>query len=151
MTSDPSAETGTEMVVIDEITMNLARSLDIEFADPEAATLRIAMRTARALTVEELLAADDDRGWKSHLGEKFTIRHVDWMRSSFRGGFGFFAVVDAVNADGEPCILTCGATQVVIQLARLMQKGWNKDYPVKLVQNKNATADGYYPLRLIKA
>lgn len=129
----------------------LRAQLDITLSDPADMAIVIAARQANANSAAELFSDNGNAGWENHVGTPFYVRRVYWLESSFEDGIGFYAIVEAVNADtGEQVTLTTGSTGVCIQLAKALQMGW-LDEPVKLKVADRPTADGYYPQRLVQA
>jgi hypothetical protein len=151
MTGTDENGVSRELVPLDARAVGMVDTLGIRFTDPQEFSWLIAERLAAATSLDELLDGAGTVGWRDRPNEPFVIRGVRWVRSSFHGGPGFFAIVDAVDSNGEPCVLTSGAVSVIIQLARGMQQGWWDDVPVKLLRSDTPTADGYFPLRLAKA
>ena len=88
---------------------------------------------------------------RDHIGEKFYVRHVDFMPSA-QQGTAFYAVISGMTPTGDPVVFTTGATSVVIQLARGMAIGAFKDRPVMAKwSTKEPTPDGNRPYRLVQA
>ena len=144
------AKDSTELTVPARGT-ELMHQLNIRLADPQDLAFVIAERLALAQTPDELFSENGSNGWEDRQGEPFMVRRVYWLPSSFEGGTGFFAVVEATQADtGEVTVLTTGSTGVCIQLAKAEQMGWLTE-PVKLKRNEQPTSNGYYPHRLVKA
>lgn len=126
----------------------ILRQLDIRIGNPEDAGIRIAMALAEAGTIDDLLAEGSASGWEAQEGRSFLIRSAEYAPSTQPGGLGFFAIVTVVDADtGEQLVLTTGATNPVIQVAKMLSKGWT-DVPVKLVVSKAASGNTVH--RLVK-
>ena len=122
--------------------------LGIKLSDPAEAGLRIAVGLADAASADALLAEGDANGWEGQEGRSFLVRSADFLPSTKPGALGIYAVVQVVDVDtNEPMTLTTGATNVVIQVAKMLQKGWT-DVPVAL--SIKPTADGNTVHRLRK-
>lgn len=129
----------------------LIEHLGITLTDPEEITWRIAEQTALASTPEELFGGGGALGLREHLGEKFYVRHVDFMPGQ-KGKGAFYAVITAMTPDGEARVYTTGATSVVIQLARGVQLDAFKDRAVYADWSTDApNADGNRPYKLFQA
>lgn len=129
----------------------LMANLGIRLADPETVALKIASRLALAQSPEELFSENGANGWSNYLDIPVYVKAVDWMPSDVGEGAGFYAVVEARNAEtDEPLVLTTGATSALIQLARGMAEGWF-DKPVRMKRADRPTSEGYYPQRLVRA
>lgn len=123
----------------------LMEQLDIRFSDPQELAVKIAHRLALAATPEELFDTGGTFGWKEQAGTPFLVKRVYWLPSRHQEGLGFYALVEAVNVDtGEPAVLTTGASNVCVQLARAEREGW-LDRPLKLEVNPEPTGAGFYP------
>ena len=106
--------------------------LGIILSDPEEAGTRIAVGLAGAGSVESLLSEGEAQSWEDHEGESFLITRADFLPSTKPGTLGIYAVVTAVDVNtGELTVLTTGATNVVIQVAKMLKEGWT-ERPVKL-------------------
>lgn len=120
--------------------------LGIKIGNPEDAGIRIAMALADASSVDDLLSEGSATGWEAQEGRSFLIRSAEYAPSTQPGGLGFFAIVTVVDADtGEQLVLTTGAMNPVIQVAKIISKGWN-DVPVKLVTAKAASGNTVHRL-----
>lgn len=94
--------------------------------DPAEVARRIAERRAEATSFEELVGrgAEPTSG-KNFKNKPFRPLRVEWQSSDIEGeGLPFYAVVHAVDPDGEALILTCGAKNVVQVLAISDARGW---------------------------
>lgn len=141
----------TEVAALPANAVGIIESLDIRFTDTETIQWRIAERLATATTLEELLDQGGPLGLREHIGEDFSIQGVDYLKSSFPG-MPVFALISAVNRDGEPVTYTTGALSVVIQLARGMKMGWWTGEWVKArYSTDEPTAEGNRPYMLTKA
>lgn len=141
----------TDLEPLSDQQQELIDTLQIRFSDTGDLALKIATRLAQSSTPEELFAEDGENGWEKHQNVPFLVKRIYWCRSTFREGAGFYAIVEAVNADtGELQVLTTGATNVLVQLAKAEQMGW-LDAPLILRQNPQPTSNGYYPHKLYQA
>jgi hypothetical protein len=146
-----ATKTGTEIEHLPARGIALMETLGIKLSDPSETAWEIAERLALANTADELFNPNGALGWRDHLGRPVFIRRVRYAPGQFEQGPGFFAIVDAVDADtGEFLTLTTGAFNVLVQLARAGQLGL-LDKAVKLVESDTPTADGYRPQRLVQA
>ena len=146
---DADAGTGLELAELTGAQLTLAEKLEIRLADPAQFTMMIADRLANAMTPEDLFNPDGTTDWEAHEGVPMVIGKVWWMPSGMADGLGFYALLEAQPAAGGPKVLiTTGATNVVIQLARAIQMEW-LDRPVTMRRSPKATAAGYYPHRLV--
>ena len=144
-------ETTTDIVPLSDHAVGIIEALDIRFTDTNEIQWRIAESLAYAGTVDELLDHAGPAGLREHLGEEFQIRAVDYLKSSYPG-MPLYALISAVNRDGEPVTYTTGALSVVIQLAKGMKEGWWEGVFVKAKYSTDEpTAEGNRPYRLVKA
>lgn len=122
--------------------------LGIRIDTPEQISLRLAGALVDASTVDDLLAESATVGWGEHEGRSVLVRHVSYAPSTKRSALGFYAIVDAVDVDTDkPLLLTSGAQNVILQLAKLVKLG-GLEVPVKLVSN--VTGDGNTVHRLVR-
>lgn len=122
--------------------------MGIVIQTPDAIRVRMASRLIDATTLDDLLDENGTASWGDHEGLSVLIKSVSYAPSKKRGGLGFYAVVEAVDVENErPLTLTTGSENVLIQLARMVQKKW-LDVPVAL--KSNVTDDGNTVHRLIK-
>lgn len=141
----------TEIAPLTSSQQELIDVLGIEFSDTSDLAQKIGLRLAMAQTPEELFAEDGAAGWEAKEGVPFRVRRIYWLRSSFAEGAGIYAVVEAAHAEtGEATVLTTGATNVLVQLARAEQMGW-LETPLILRKNPSPTSNGYYPHKLYQA
>lgn len=144
-------ETSTELVPLPPQALGILEMLDIRFTDGAAIQWRIAEQLAYAGSVDDLLNGAGPAGLREHLGEEFQIRAVDYLPSRYPGN-PVYAVIDAVNRDGEPVVYTTGALSVVIQLAKGLKMGWWTNEWVKArYSSDEPTADGNRPYMLTRA
>lgn len=151
MARDTDNSTSTEVARIPERAVTIMDHLGIRLTDPQEVSWRIAERLVTAQSLEALLDDTGPLGLRQHLGESFTIRNVEWLPGTFEDGPGFYALINAVNADGEPVTYTSGAMSVMMQLARGVQQGWFDGVALMAQQSDTPTANGFRPYRLVKA
>jgi hypothetical protein len=150
MTTETAA-TSTDLEVLSPQQLGIIEQLGIKLADPETIQWRIAERLATANSLGDLLGENGPQGLRDHIGEKFQIRDVEYLPSAKKKG-QVYALINAVNADGEPVTFTSGALSVVIQLARGMQMGWWQGEWVKAKWSTDEpSADGNRPYMLATA
>lgn len=142
---DAPEATETDLVAV----QGILAQLDIEIGAPEGAAVRIAEQLSKATTLEDLLDAPEALSWRERADVPYRIRHIDWSTSDIDGGVGIFAIVTAVNLSNNTTeVITTGATNVLIQLAKLKQKGW-LNQPIQYTVRK--TNSGFEVGRLRKA
>lgn len=147
--TDPPAVEGNAPGADVEAVAPILRQLGIQIGAPEDAAVRIAQRLADSGTLEDLLGESQAVSWRERAGIPYRVRAVDWSDSDLGGGVGFFAIVTAVNLDtNQTETLTTGATNVLIQLAKMLQNGW-LEQPVKYESRK--ASSGFEVGRLAKA
>ncbi len=119
-------------------------------ADSEAMSRAIVERIMSAETFDEAFRPQQLESWQEYLDQPVLVRDVHFNRSAFEDGQGapIYAVVDIVLRDGEVVTVTCGGRNVLTQLVKMLQKGW-QDQPVKL--NARKTGEGYTALWLVAA
>ena len=83
------------------------------------------------------------------IGETFTIERVQLHRSDYADGLGAYAVMFGTK-NGDPVIITSGASQVVAQCIAMHRQGF-LPYTVSSRKADKATANGYYPVKLCKS
>lgn len=150
MTNDKNGTTA-DVAVIPPHAMDLIDRLGIKFADPNAIAWRIADKQANATSLEELLKDDGPLGLRDHMDEPFIVRDVEYLPSRFPAN-PLYAIIHAVNDNGEPVTYTSGATSVIIMLAKGMQMGWLDGQRMKAVWSTDQPGpDGNRPYRLTTA
>ena len=107
-------------------------------ADPEAMSRAIAERILSAETFEEAFGPQQLRAWQDLTGLGVLVRDVHFNRSTFGEGSVVYAVVDVERLDdGSTETVTCGGTNVLMQLVTMLRNGW-QDRPVKLTAKPTA-------------
>jgi hypothetical protein len=120
-------------------------------SDPEAMSRAIVERIMSADTFDEAFRPQQLESWQSYLDQPVKVREFHLNRSAFEDGQGapIYAVVDIeLLSDGEIVTVTCGGRNVLTQLVKMLQKGW-QDNPVQLTARK--TSEGYTALWLTAA
>lgn len=121
--------------------------LGITIGAADDAGLRIAKSLADAGSLDDLLQEGGTNGWEDQAGRSFLIRGAEYAPSTKPGGLGFFAIVTVRDAEtGEQLILTTGAQNVVIQVAKIVKEGWT-DVPVELYTTQSAAGNTVHRLK----
>lgn len=159
MTADTEPSKG-ELQTISKAEVDLAyRAISGEvvpdFGDPEAMARSIADRIKDADSFEEAFASPEDRklpAWsEKYMNVPVLVQNVRLNKSSFAGESlsAAYAVVDVVVRDtGETDIVSTGGFNVLHQLIRMVEKGWQAN-PVKMTAQ--TTAQGFETLWLVRA
>lgn len=117
-------------------------------ADPEQVSRAILERIMAAETFEEAFAPQAKiPAWRDRFLDKpVRVTDVHFNRSTIEGGqSAVYAVVDLVDSDGVQETVTCGGRNVLVQLLKMLEKGWT-DQTVMLTSKK--TSEGYTVLWL---
>lgn len=116
-------------------------------SDPEAMSRAIVERIMNADTFDETFRPQNLDAWREYMDVPVKVRGFHLNRSAFDGaGAPIYAVVDIeVLSDGEVVTVTCGGRNVLTQLVKQLQNGW-QDKPVKLTGRQ--TQEGYTALWL---
>lgn len=138
--------------------MITAMGIDARMADavnPADVARQIADRILSAETVDDVFAFAE-AGTKSGediIGRPILITELEWMRSGFTDGFGFYALITVIDGKGNTEQVSIGAGNACAQLFRLSRmddKVTGKPAlfvtPMTLFKRERATASGYYPL-----
>ena len=102
-----------------------------------------------APTVDDILGSEVV-GLEALTGKPFTITKGTLRESDFTDGLAAYIVLNVTFDDGETAVVTSGSTSVVTQVVRMHQLG---ALPVRCMARKatKPTANGYYPMSLVKA
>lgn len=122
-----------------------------DVGDPEVISRAIMERIMAAETFEETFAPQNLIAWRELLDVPVLVRDLHLNRSTVEGGTGpaVYAVVDLVVVKtGEIKTVTCGGRNVLIQLVKMLEKGW-LDRAVKITQKR--TGEGFNVLWLVPA
>jgi len=120
-------------------------------ANAEDTARKIAERDINAQSLDELLGGGSDTiSGRDYINKPFSLTGVEWQPSEIAGeGLPFYAVLHVISMDGEPKVITTGATSVVRKVAVMAQNGWLPAW-VKITKGAKTEA-GYEPLDLVKA
>ena len=143
---------GTEVVVKDTdsaIARFLSAAQTQQVIDPEQAALDMVRRILTAGTPDEVLEGSAAIHAVDVLGQTLTVVGVKWNESDNASGPNFYAVMECVDAEGEPFAVTCGAISVMAQLFRMDEL---HAFPVRVAIEEAArpTKSGYKPMHLRK-
>lgn len=113
---------------------------DVGFADPETMARAIGDRIAQADTFDDAFAAPEDRkldAWSDkYMDVPVRVLSLHLNPSQFKDSDGIsnaYAVVGIVVLDtGETDTVACGGYNVLMQLIRMVEKGWT-DRPVRMI------------------
>lgn len=115
-------------------------------SNPVAMSQEIARRIKSATTPEEILRAQTLPAWRDRLGHVFLVQRFHLNASNVEGGSSVYAVVEAVDTEsGEQVVMSCGGTNVLMQLVKLLELG---ALPRELRLTGKRTAEGYTALWL---
>lgn len=88
------------------------------------------------------------------LGTPFVLKGVRFNPSTVDGAEGsptVYALVDAVDANGEPVLITTGARTALAQLLKLDELGaFPTKNPWRFTQSDRPTGGGFYPVWLVE-
>lgn len=122
--------------------------------DPEAMVAQMVERIFAAESPEDILNVQGTGAVHARdvLGVPFRVTDVEFRESDegyMDGGVGVYAVMHATDLrDGTNTVVTCGSVNVCSALLALREREWLPQQ-VKLIQAKEPTARGYYPLWLV--
>jgi len=121
---------------------------DVSEKSDDDVSMEIIARILSATTAEEVLGGSEPVHARDYLGRPFRLLGVKFNRSDFEeAGPRFYAVLDAVDPDGEPLAITCGARNVIAQAWRLADLGV-LPIRVRLTEAARTTKNGYKIIRL---
>lgn len=115
--------------------------------DPAAVSAAIVASILQAPNAEAVLTQATTTAAETIIGQRLLIRGQRFNRSDFAESAGFYAIIDAVNDDGEVMLVTCGSRNVMAQIFRLNELGALPCHAA-IVQAEKPTAAGYYPMSL---
>jgi hypothetical protein len=97
-----------------------------EFADKGEIARRIEEQELAAGSWDELAGAGGTISGKDYTGKPFKILAVHWNPTDEGNteGLGLYAVMDAVDMNGQQLTLTCGARSVVRKVAIAAAREW---------------------------
>ena len=116
--------------------------------DPVEVNARITEQMLAAETPEEALRAGATIGFDELMGVPVEVRGFYFRPSTLKGDVRVYMLVDGYRLDeGEPCIITTSAVQVMRTLAVWGAKGW---LPATFIVDKadTPTQDGFTPFTI---
>jgi len=115
--------------------------------EAEQVSQEIAGRILGASSVTDVLAPQLTTPAEDVVNLPLTLTAVKWLESTLNQGPKVYAVVNAVNRDGQALTITTGASTVLAQLYRLVELD---GFPcsARFVKAEKATKAGYYPMWL---
>lgn len=124
--------------------------VDIEENDDTSESdYELALKILGTSDLADALKPDDGRTTDSLIGTEFTILSCSWRKSTKKeDGEGRYGFLWCVDADGVKFFTTCGATQPVLLLARLMRDDM---LPIKVGLEATKTNSGNTMKRLVLA
>lgn len=116
--------------------------------DPQVTAMQILERIVESESLADLFGDSGAIHAKDLIGVPFVLVGIKFNESTMQGdGPDFYGVLDAVDDDGVPFVMTCGAVKV-------MARAWRAQdldllpVRVKLTQADQPTAGGFYPMDL---
>lgn len=121
-------------------------------SDPEVVTREILERIMSAETFDEAFRPQELGAWADLIGVPVRVLDFKFNPSGIENQ-GIYAVVDLERLDGDmddpvKVTVTCGGRNVMMQLAKALEKGWLGN-PVAMTEKP--TAEGYKVLWLVAA
>lgn len=146
----PAVRGSSEIAQLDELERLLVSGERTEVVeDPALMTRQVIEQLLAAESDEELFSSGQAIGWRNLLGLPVELNGFRWRPSSFEEGSNVFFVVFGKRMDnGEPVVLTTGASGILAQLVNLARRGRLVGAVVKMVEADKPTRSGYKPLRL---
>ena len=151
VTTDVALTTNTVIELMTNPTTDW-NALSFTVSSPEETSARIAERELNANSLDDLLGGSDTISGNDYVGKSFMVSDVEWLPSDIAGeGLPFYALIHAVDIEGEVIRITTGARSVLRKLAIMKHNGWLGDGSwVKIVKSEKKTDAGYQPLDLAK-
>lgn len=119
--------------------------------NPDQVAIDIIARILKADTVDDVLGGGSATHARDYLNTAFKLTGVRFNKSTVdKDGAGFYALLESVNRDGEPFVITCGAKNVIAQAWKLSDMG-ALPIDVELKQSQKPTSAGFYVMWLEKA
>lgn len=142
-----------EMQVVDQdgvnpLTARIAKLGLLDVGSADVVAFQIAQRIMDSETAEDVLAEQTLPDAEEFMDQAIQVNEVGFLKSDFEGGLGLYAVIAGqMVGNGEAFRFSCGGTNVVAQLAKLMELD---ALPVNVVLTKAArpSAQGFFPLWL---
>lgn len=136
--------------------------LDEREETSEQIAQRMVSQVFAAQSFLEALESSQATHAQDYLDRPIVIRDVTWNQSSFVDEHGVnlktgeqqlrvFAVIDAVNGNGEKVTLTTGAFMPCAMMYSAQVRGDLSSVRVKFVKRDRPTKNGFYPLNLVAA
>jgi hypothetical protein len=101
-----------------------------------------------ATSAEELFGATEVAHARDWIGKPFVLRGLKFNESTFNGvGPDVYAVLECVDTDGVPFVMTCGALKVIAKAWRAGDLGL-LPVEVKITEAEKPTSAGFYPMDL---
>lgn len=117
--------------------------------DPERISREIVQRLLEAASDAELFTSQQATGWRTLLGLPVELGGFRWRPSTLEEGSNIFFVVFGKRMDnGEPVVLTTGASGVLAQLVNMAKRGTLVGAVVRMEESAKPTQSGFRPLRL---
>lgn len=142
----------TELAQIDELEgyiLDRSKKAEPVIDDPDAVGREIVQRLLEATDDAELFSSQKAIGWRTLLGLPIELGGFRWRPSTLEEGSNIFFVVFGKRMDnGEPVVLTTGASGVLAQLVNMAKRGTLVGAIVKMEEASKPTAAGFRPLRL---
>lgn len=116
--------------------------------DADQVSIDIIARILEASDAAGVLGREEAAHARDVLDVPLMLRDVRFNRSTFEDSTtAFYSLLDCVNVDGEPVLVTCGAKNVIAQAWRLKDLG---ALPIAVVLREapKETAAGYKPMWL---
>lgn len=137
-----------EPVTYSDLEKVLFKGDQVEVPDVTEQSAGIVRRIMEAKTAEDVLAETAVVHARDMLDTPIRVMSVHWNRSDIEGGLPIYAVMDCVDEDGQPFVVTCGGIRVMAQVSRLAELGALPAL-VRILESERPTAQGFRPLRLV--
>lgn len=142
-----SKNTPAKMTI--EQAIDAMRAQAAEVQDPEAVAMRIVADIMNAESVDDVLADNNLLSTEDMEDRSFTITDISFNNSGYEDDkIGVYAVVTAVDPNGERLMFTTGSANILAQTVRLQALN-ALDTPVTV--SSATSAGGYKVYRLVKA
>jgi hypothetical protein len=140
-----------EMVPMAQVREALLTGKLPEVVDTDQVADMIAQRLWMTDDIDELLNVEGRDNTEKILDVPFTLRGAIFMPSDVEDAkVPVFAVMDMVDDDGNPKVMTCGARNLLIQLVKLIDAG-ALPRRVKLIEVGRAKPNRSRPIYLTDA
>lgn len=125
----------------------VAELAGVESLPPELAALSIVARIAEAKTADEVGQRGDVDHARDWIGQPFALTGYRWLASDFAEGPQAYMVLDGVDDDGAPVVITCGALNVMVAAWRYADLG-ALPFSVVLSEADKPSKAGFRPMWL---